>query len=321
MNIFKSLLSFLCAISILFSSAFQADGQNTAAQAREKVLEYNSQEKFLNFSFITDVHIDGKTNDIRCAKNNLEHFVSVCNEGYCDFAAFGGDAYSAYNATRSEAYSYASQALEYFNRIRIPFYATKGNHDRNAKINQEETITNTQYHLMFHNRLDRNLVRFNPDDPYGNYFYVDYPVEKVRIIVLNYFDSQQMQKAGIHDRQLEWLAGRALDFQDCGNPCEWTVVFFAHHYKQCGEGFWKTVEQRQTLTGFSTAAFIYGDTHQDQSCVEHGMNMVGVICGYCKPEECGTPSEDSFSIFTIDTKNRRLIETRIGRGKDRIFPF
>lgn len=317
----QSHITFLCIFFILIFCCRTAEAQNTIAQAREKVLEYNLHDKFINFLFITDIHFDGKTEDVRCAKVNLEHFVSACNEGYCDFAAFGGDVYSAYGAAKGEALEYISEAKEYLDRIRIPLYMTKGNHDRNAKINQEETISNIQYHLLFHNHIIGDNVRFNKKDPYGNYFYADYPDEKVRIIVLNYYDAQDMQKAGIHDRQLEWLDLQALDFKDYGNPSEWTVVFFAHNYKQCRDRFWKIIEQKRKATGIRTAAFIYGDTHMDQYDIDHGMNMVGVVCGYCTPEEENTSSEDSFSVFTIDTVEHRLIETRVGRGKDRIFHF
>lgn len=316
-----SYIPFLCLCLAIALCSQTSEAQNTIAQAREKVLEYNIRNKFINFLFITDIHFDGKTEDVRCAKANLEHFVSVCNEGYCDFAAFGGDVYSAYGATRSEAFEYISKAEEYFSRIRIPFYMTKGNHDRNAKINNSETISDTQYHLLFHNHITGNNVEFNKEDPYGNYFYADYPDEKVRIIVLNYYDAQDMQKAGIHDRQLKWLEGQALEFSGYGNPSEWTVVFFAHNYKQCGDRFWKIIEERQRATGIRPAAFIYGDTHRDNYDIEHGINMVGVLCGYCTPEEENTFSENSFSIFTIDTEEHKLIETRIGRGKDRIFNF
>ena len=299
----------------------QVMAQNTADRAREKVLEYNKDNKFINFAYITDVHINGKNDEVYCTKPNLQHFVSVCNEGYCDFAVFGGDAHSAYGTTKNEAFGYISEVSEYFNSIRIPLYATKGNHDRNAKITQEETISNIQYHLLFHNHLDRNIVRFNPSDPYGNYFYADYALEKVRIINLNYYDAQDMQEPGIHDKQLAWLDEVAMNFSNCDDPSDWTVVLFAHYYRHCGECFWKIIEEKREKAGVKIAGFIYGDSHSDQFSFERGMNMVGVMSGYCTPEEVGTPSEDSFSIFTVDTQNDCLIETKVGRGEDRRFCF
>lgn len=295
--------------------------QNTSARAKEKVLGYNRDNKFVNFAYITDIHINGKNDEVYCAKPNLQHFVAMCNEGFCDFAVFGGDAHTAYGTTRDEAFGYISEVSEYFNSISIPLYTTKGNHDRNAKITQEETISNVEYHMLFHNHLDTNVVRFNPNDPYGNYFYADYPMEKVRIINLNYYDSEYMQEPGIHDKQLMWLDEIALDFSNYENPSDWTVVLFAHYYKHCGERFWKIIQEKREKTGAKVAALIYGDSHFDQFSFEHGMNMVGVMCGYCTPEQVGTPSEDSFSIFTVDTLNECLIETKVGRGEDRRFHF
>ncbi|MCM1176503.1 MAG: metallophosphoesterase [Clostridium sp.] len=296
-----------------------ASAQVTQAQARAKVLGYNSENKYINFAFITDVHIIGKTWEKRYARENLEQFVSLCNERYCDFAAFGGDLFSAYDAQWGEAIEDIPAAMEYFNRIDIPVFMTKGNHDRNAKMTQEETITDVQYHLLCGRNTGNADLHCNPDDPYGNYFYVDYPEEKVRVITLNYYDSGIMQEAGIHGRQLDWLAKDALN--PSRFPKGWTVLMFAHYYKECGEKFWKIVDRFNSKGKGSIAAFIHGHTHHDLYAVEHGINIIGVRCGFCSEKELGTPDENAFSVFTLDTDSRILHETRIGRGCNRDFPY
>ena len=72
--------------------------QETISGAREKVLGYNNADKFVNFAFITDVHAAGKKELDRHASACLDDFVSLCNERWCDFAAFGGDLFSAYES-------------------------------------------------------------------------------------------------------------------------------------------------------------------------------------------------------------------------------
>lgn len=296
-----------------------AYAQYTPSQARAKVLSYNSESKFINFAFVTDVHVVGKTYEKRLAGPNLENFVSLCNERYCDFAAFGGDLFSAYDAKWEEAVDDIPEAMSYFNRIDIPVFMTKGNHDRNAKMTQEETITDIQYHLLCERNTGNTELHFNSKDPYGNYYYADYPAEKVRVIILNYFDAGIMQNPGIHGKQLDWLAKEAL----CPSsfPKGWTVLMFAHYYKECGDRFWEILDRFNSRGKGSIAAFIHGHTHLDLHTVEHGINIVGVQCGYCSENELGTPDENAFSVFTLDTERRVLHETRIGRGSSRDFTY
>lgn len=305
-------LSFFCLMPL------GLDAQNTLASAREKVFAYNRDCKFLNFSFITDVHAAGKSRDMRFAQKNLEDFVSLSNEGFCDFAAFGGDAYSAYDARFGEALGFISVAKKHFDRLRIPFYPTKGNHDRNGKVNQDETISAVQYHMLYLNHLEKDgNVHFNPEDPYGNYYYVDFPREKVRAVFLNYYDAETMQDAGIHRKQLKWLRESALAPE--GN--DWTLIFFSHNYTQLSQAFWAMLTQFRREDRGKIAALIFGDTHKDLYNNDHGINCVGVACGYCGREALGTPAENTFSIFTLDTETNTLKETRVGPAKDRSFRY
>lgn len=308
---------FILAVSIL--ACMSAYAQESIDSAREKVLSYNAEDKFINFAFITDVHTRGKEDLGRYSEPCLEHFVSLCNERYCDFAAFGGDLYSAYGATWKDAVKLMPESLKYFNRIEIPVFMTKGNHDRNGKLTQEETISCTQYHLLCETHTGDADVHFNPEDPYGNYYYADFQLEKVRVIILNYFDASYLQKAGVHDKQLDWLETQALNPQTMGEG--WTVLMFSHNYKWCSERFWALLERLNASGSACVGGLIYGDLHKDKFSNEHGVNQICVRCGYCQKEQLGTPEEDSFSVFTLDTKARILHETRVGCGQNRDFPY
>lgn len=291
--------------------------QETVSSARERVLGYNIVDKFVNFAYITDIHASGKRELDRHVGQCMDDFVSLCNERWCDFAAFGGDMFSAYEATRAEAIELMAIPLSWFSRITIPVFMTKGNHDRNAKLSQEETLTNTQYHMLCEQNLGCADVHFNPEDPYGNYYYVDYAQEKVRVIVLNYFDAAMMQKMGYHDRQLSWLEQSA--FGTIGEG--WTVVMFSHAYSASDEGFWNLIDAVNASGKCTIAALIHGHTHKDLHATLHGINVVGVAAGFCSGSQLGTPDQDCFSVFTVDTSDRILRETRIGRGENREFRF
>lgn len=291
--------------------------QETISGAREKVLGYNNADKFVNFAFITDVHAAGKKELDRHASACLDDFVSLCNERWCDFAAFGGDMFSAYEASQSEAFELMSVPMSWFNRITIPVFMTKGNHDRNGKISQEETVTNTQYHMLCERNFGGADVRINPEDPYGNYFFADYVREKVRVIVLNYFDECVMQNSGFHDLQLDWLERSALGTLEDG----WTVIMFSHSFKSAGERFWSIIDDVTASGRVSVAALIHGHHHKDLFEQKHGVNVIGVAAGFCSGAQVGTPDQTCFSVFTVDTRNRILHETRIGRGENRDFNF
>ena len=194
---------------------------------------------------------------------------------------------------------------------------TKGNHDRNAKLTQEETVSNIQYHMMCEQHLNGADVHFNPTDPYGNYYYVDYAREKVRVIILNYFDEAVMQNMGFHDLQLDWLDKCAFGTLDE----DWTVVMFSHEYTKAGDRFWNIIDSVIAAGRIKIAALVHGHTHRDMHSIKHGINIVGVRSGFCEEAAIGTPDQDSFSVFTVDTRDRVLRETRVGHGKNREFKF
>lgn len=322
-SVFKSVVMAVILAAVLSLQPVFAQEESTchsSSEARAIVLERNAECKFLNFGFITDVHVSGVKDLGRYAAPNLEHFVDFCNERIVDFAASGGDIYSAYDARREDALQLIPVAMSYFNRIEVPVFMTKGNHDRNGKLSQEETLTNIQYHLLCEQHTGDSEVHFNADDPYGNYYYVNFPEEKARLVNLNCFDACYLQNAGIHEKQLAWLAAEAMN--PCSFPEEgWCVILMAHDCSYCGEDFWTIVDALNQSGRGEVAAFIHGHIHNDKSTVVHGVNCIGVSCGYCKEDELGTPEEDCFSVFTLDTRDRILYETRVGRGSDRSFAW
>ena len=59
-----------------------------------------------------------------------------------------------------------------------------------------------------------------------------------------------------------------------------------------------------------------GHTHNDAYNTDNGYNYISCTTGYLK-----TSGDVVCSIFSIDTTNRKIYETRIGLGSDREFDY
>ena len=68
---------------------------------------------------------------------------------------------------------------------------------------------------------------FDDDNPFGGYYYKDYNMAKIRVIVLNTTDTYFRGTEGepiispftqlVQQKQLDWLSTRALNFSDKNN--------------------------------------------------------------------------------------------------------
>ena len=99
---------------------------------RPTILFYNKNNKNLNFAFITDTHCNGYYGGEKADKNS-KLFAKIANEKFVDFAAFGGDLYSAYNLDYSDGVNAASEMIRYIEDMHTLLLPVKGNHDSNSK--------------------------------------------------------------------------------------------------------------------------------------------------------------------------------------------
>lgn len=374
-------------------SASIKKGKEMLDSIRPIIIGYNDTNKFLNFSWCTDVHTNGvyAYNDY-VAMNNIRVFALLNDEKWLDFAAFGGDLYSSYGLTREEALAEIDNSMQIMRPSPIPFYMVKGNHELNTKTlhvadpnnldwnnvtyyiidpsnikeyieitesqwdgvqrlyygnaDPESFITRSQWYMIFQNHVEGH---FNESDPYGGYFYKDFDVEKVRIIVLNCYDTDR-EGYSFKGEQVKFIAENALNFSDKPDRADWGVLFFVHNFYSASEVqsvlSGDTPEMYNAMTAFASGtdynqiignvsitanfseqgagkiiAVIHGHQHADTYDNTYGWNNIGTIAGFSNKSNVGTYDEFGFDVFTVDSENEILYETRFGRGTSRAYNY
>jgi len=327
-------------------------------EARTKIVNLNKDSKYLNFAFITDTHAEGLYQPtIRIATDSLRLFKALCNERFVDFAVHGGDIITDYCTTREDTIKAFDSVTSYTGEIMCPVFFTKGNHDGNGKcfpradmdnldwthntyyvayasgdviglkaVTQStwdgvselftsnvaditEILTNQQFFMLTQNAID---VVHDENNKFSGYFYKDYDDYGIRIIVINAYEVPTEQSgtgntnydgAGVSSAQKAWL-NTALNTDK-------KVIVFGHTPNPTG--LTSYLQNKSNLI-----AYIHGHEHQDSYVTNNGFRNIGVINAF------GTSKLTryyAFSVFTVDTENGILYETRIGTGSDRMFNF
>ena len=309
----------------------------------------------IEFGFITDTHRWGPSNDSRHAESNIKAFVTYCNEHpEIQFAAFGGDFMNSYYTTHSQALWCLTSARREFENLKVPFYATKGNHDCNARVRKpdgtkdnSQIITNREFYDIFNPlsptnpMVDDPEIVVDPEAPYAGYYYRDFEEQKFRLIMLNDYDLDSLEVWGYHGPQMKWLAETALDFSEKYDAEDWCFIIIGHaftfnrmdqpisrlmHAYVRGEEFEDTdsgvtyhaAYNRQKRA--SLVAMLGGHNHSDIYSSPDGYNIIHVTRGFATDNELGT-AELAFDHFIIDTRNKTFEEHRIGRGKSHVFRY
>jgi len=332
----KRLICILVVIGVLLGSTIYLNKYFNSKEVKlpdyikteliEKENELNKQN--FNFTFITDLHINNEGNSL----NNINSFISVSNKSFIEFAAVGGDLYSAYNTTKEEGKKYLEQVSNYFSNINKEVFYTKGNHDCNAKLEKKEFFTNEFSKICLN--LIKNEVFFNNEDEIKEYYYKDYEDEKIRVCVLNAFEGEG-QEFIFNEEQLEFIANEMLDFSNKKDSHEWNVLFLTHTTNTTDkEKFDEILNAYQNGTEVNInnrtikfngqgnlIAVISGHEHIDRYDYDSG--YLHIVCqrGFNTNEELNTVNEICFSIFSIDTSKKEIYEIRFGRGENRSWNY
>ena len=192
-----------------------------------------AQTSDLNFLVFADPH---SYDDSKYLK-----YAELMKNGGIDFMVGLGD-YNPYVATTKEnVLMNLNRVLSKSGRERNNYYAI-GNHDMFYNMTTTKSaLSKKEQHKLFCSHLN-GTVRFNELDPYGCYYYTDYDVSKIRIIVLNtsdnYTETGELNTSSklcntimIGQKQLTWFAEEALDFTGKATPTDWSVLVFAHVYR------------------------------------------------------------------------------------------
>lgn len=316
-----------------------------------------SDPDVLEFCFMTDSHKWGPTADVRYADVNINAFVRYCNETPgIQFALHGGDFMNAYDTNHEQALYCLEHARRDFEGLHVPFYATKGNHDCNGKQrlpngsrDNTQIVTDREFHRIFSplspdNPLaDSTGIVIDPTNPEGNYYYRDFPRHRFRLIVLNDYDLDSLEYYGYHGPQMKWLAEKALYFADKEQPTEWCFLILGHGFgfnmfgkpiSRLLHAYINGQDFEDSDRGYSyhcpfdklpraqLVALIGGHNHEDLYDNPDGYNIIHVNRGFATGGEVGIPDEElCFDHFILNTRERTLLEHRIGRGRDHLFSY
>ena len=178
----------------------------------------------------------------------LAEMAQVAEAIKTDFLVITGDIVNGYYPVAEQKMN----LIEVVNTLRgnceMPVAMVEGNHDDNSWYASAKGSSGTEYtglaevlnnqqftSYAMNNSID--YIHFDPENPLGGYYYIDYPKSKVRTIILNVEDIPYIENAdhslkyygqwtmGFRQAQLEWLASDALHF----DTADWGVVFFLHN--------------------------------------------------------------------------------------------
>lgn len=325
-------------------------------EGRQKILEYNSDHRCLNFTLITDTHMFREASNFSC-KNSVRLFAEMSK--YTDFSVHCGDVAESGDMTATglglTPNGYVPKALNWeglgtfiglVRNTQAPIYICHGNHDV-SRYDTDIPGTNAIVEQAWENqcgKLAKDRV-VNPVDPYGNYYYVDYDEFKCRVIVVDYFGKNDgtypTAIQGCSEAAETWLQNTALDLSGKATPVDWTILMFSHA-RQISSLKTKISEIRKSESPIALI-FIHGNDHADDydnDIYSHStstqddprytgsyFNNIGVDKAFVKewlPSDAGligTVDEYCVDVFTVDFNEGKIYETRLGRGNDREYVF
>lgn len=200
------------------------------------------------------------------------------------------------------------------------------NYDNASRFSREDTIQDWEHAILAQTRIS-NIVR-NSSDPFGDYGYVDFANEKIRIVIMNGFNSSNtcdgLEQQVIDSAQLSFIENICLDLPST----DWYVLFVTHYHPTINNGnaFYDLLETF-IGNGGKCLGILHGHQHSDTYYTKLSnrnwrVNFIGVRCGFVTDSSAiGTSDAYSTSIFTIDTVNQKIYETKTGVGSDRSFDF
>ena len=197
---------------------------------------------------------------------------------------------------------------------------------------EPERIPDIQFTMLAQLGFAGDVER-NSSDYLGGYFYKDFDYNKIRVIVLDEYQIRNGTRIGISSEQIAWLGGTALVLG--AGKTDYSVMIISHSQNATANvtGLINAFQNGTSITingntyDFSSQGakdfimYLHGHEHEDTAKTTDGYNNIGVICGYVPAESVETEDEIRFSIFTIDTTEKKIYETRIGYGSNREFSY
>ncbi len=319
---------------------------------KENVLYQQFDDTQIVFAYCSDCHTFGFEKGVETDLTTLaidrfdKHldfdFILNCGDSVLSDPAYTNDG-DAYTALRKSVFKTDRKKTLY----------VEGNHDRNIydPVMPIQDFVNLMY----------RPIKRNENVHFGGvnkaYYYVDFPKQKIRIIVLSKYDfegSGYDGKAGYKHDQMEWLANTALK---CSN--EYHVIVATHsapidlNDNNLGQNENVLIEilenfvdgNNSTISSTSSddaypsytintkftekrnlIGVFTGHNHVDDYRKVNGVNYISIECGYVEAGDLNnregfTYSAIAFDVVIINKNTRNVSLTRIGYGDNRTFTY
>lgn len=256
------------------------------------------------FPMITDTHMDADEDLWKPSVYGLMCCNEVFKSGISDLLVIGGDIANT-NGTEEDiskdTFDFILSKLltatsDSFGRKII----VRGNHELPKFISKQK------FSNISDGKLNLNVVK-NEADADGNYGYIDFVTQKIRLI---YLDTSRIDYKGTaDDAQFFWLGDVALNMSDKSG---WMVLIIAHEplydfYLGYGLDWYNTPSYRQLLSAFHRGNNINLFAHNFTFAQQGAIPMV-YICGHSHFDKSfidASVSHDFLAITMSDSSTAR----------------
>ncbi|HPC49614.1 MAG TPA: metallophosphoesterase family protein [Kiritimatiellia bacterium] len=315
------------------------------------------------FFFITDIHVPAN----RCVSGRL--LAQLITDTGVKKVVCGGDMPEAFGGKASVDNTIAKYRELWVGAVESAggeFYPARGNHDFTIRDSPEASSGFTYPNkptrdILMDTAAVRQRAVVNTDDPEACYYYADFPERRMRYIVADTSDRVREDRTfwaveyGMQERQLHWLAERALGTLADG----WSAIVVNHipittvvgGESGNSERFapWRKLLEAYQGRGKASVGDkeydfahakgflicnLTGHAHAERQTYQNGLWHITEPCDaaysdyivgstpWC-PElprkEKGTIFEQTFDAVQVDVQRRRLHFTRLGGGGDRTY--
>ena len=270
------------------------------------------------FALQTDTHYtitSAYQNPMNCVKA-LTHFMPL------DFVANTGDLIKGYQAVEENTPENSIASMKelvrrYTEDANSPVLLTFGNHDSNQIWCKQNGQPSDQLNQQdFYDLVVKKLQEHNGDnmvtDGESAYYYMDFPRDEIRVIMLNTSDGDYIHSFGalakIGDTQAAWFRDVALD-------TDYSVLVMMHvplltefpensKWPMTNSDTVRNAVNDFVANGGDFIAYMYGHNHLQESMVDtDGRLHISFLSGSLKAE-----------IVTIDTFSREIVTYGLGSG-------
>jgi hypothetical protein len=286
--------------------------------------QVNAIDADLRFFFQTDNH---ETNN----RGLYGLYQLVDSYDICDFLCNGGDMHEnpSNTATLGGAISGLTRISEIMKNIDGTFVAVKGNHDAVPNEALPVLINGDVFNNIFLSHLN-NIAVFDPNNPNGNYYYIDFNTSKIRVVFINtsdvIADNGELVASGpdlniIQQKQIDWITNVALNFTNKSDRSEWHLLTIGHapliYFDTSLLKILQAFKSGGAYSGADITMYPPYTVDVDADYTEQGaMIYVGNICGHLHNDTIYTNEQMGFTEFRVRNAFRPYDEAgATGRGQ------